>query len=255
MYTIALFILMLSLVSCRDEEPEPTIELDPIAPELVDAACVALTACSPAGSDTPGECATSTLTRPASEFRFEIETAECLARAGADCEAVDACVAQLEGDIDEEACAEAQSGTVCSDDVVYGCFAGEIDYVTDCAGWGLSCAAPYDDWLCQGEGASCTPGADDRCEGNQAVLCLGIREARFDCGDMIEGSRCAVTSGRAECRPQEPECDAASEPGRCEGDTLHFCGAAGVITSVDCVALGFTGCIEELDRARCEPAG
>ena len=225
-----------------DEEPPLTIE-------EIDVACARITSCLPPAKESPGECALAALARPATGRRLTPEWLECLAEAGNDCEAVDRCAPQVSGD----PCGDMPQGTTCQEDILISCFGGNQEFVTDCAAWGLECATVSGTAQCRGTGQSCLEG-DESCDGATAVMCLGYREERFDCGALIEDRVCVEDSDLAECVPETLECDPTDFSGSCEGNAVLFCSAGGLATRVDCTSIGFSGCVEEANRAICGEA-
>lgn len=228
---------------CREEQ-EPSTAL---AAEAVDRACARIASCAGAGSASPADCATTALTRPASGIRLTLGWADCLEAAGGDCAAVAACAPEVAGD----PCADVEgAGTLCQGDLLVSCWSGGVEFVSDCAAWGLTCGTVGERATCRGDGASCLEGSDE-CLRDVAVLCVGGRQVEIACGDLVEDRVCALVDGRGSCAPTGATCDADGSPGSCDGDRLTFCSATGQLVTVDCLELGFAGCTVEADRAVC----
>jgi hypothetical protein len=240
---------MCVVVSCREEEPPPDAgpTQDPVAPEVIDLACALVSSCGALGSETVTTCATTALTRPGSGPRYTEEYTDCLVEAGARCDDVAGCQPTL---ADNPCEALGQSG-FCDGDTVVSCFAGAVDYRADCAAWGLTCFEDGDRALCQGDGPSCLLGTE-RCEGVDAILCMGFREASFDCSDFVEGRICEMRGERAECVVPDPACDPSVTDASCEANELIFCSASGELVRIDCASIGFETClVDATDRAIC----
>jgi hypothetical protein len=235
---------MLVSASCKRNQPEDGPP--PLASEDIDRACARIVSCELAGTESPGHCATSALTRPASGIRLTQEWIDCLDQAGGDCDAVGRCAPRISGD----PCEHQPQGSSCQGDLLVSCFGGNLEFLTDCAAWGLTCAEIDDEATCQGDGPSCLVG-DEECQGNTAVMCLGYREARFSCGDLVRRRTCQERSGLAECLPETEECTRDLLTGACDGTFVGFCSADGGAAAFDCAALGFDGCVQEGDRAVC----
>lgn len=241
--------LVVLALGCREEQPPPDAGpvQDPVAPDLIDLACALVTSCAELGSETITTCATSALTRPGSGPRYTEDYTGCLEAAGANCDDVTQCQPTIAGD----PCATVGEGSFCDGDLIVSCFAGSLEYMSDCAAWGLKCFEENDRAMCQGDGPSCLQG-NERCEGVDAIICMGFREATFRCSDFVEDRICEMRGERAECVVQEPQCDPIATTATCENAELLFCSASGVLVRLDCVALGFEACvIDETDRAIC----
>lgn len=244
--TVALT-LLLTMVGCRDEPSEPDTGPPPLSPPEIDAACALIASCAPAGSAPVSECTTEAMVRPGAGLRFTEELLGCLAEAGPSCAAVDDC--RLAND--PTLCEGVDTSTRCQDGAVVSCFAGGLEYVTDCASWGLECVERSGRASCQGDGASCLE-ADAHCDGDLAVMCFGSREAEFRCPALVEGRRCEEQDGIVRCVPDETLCSSTSDPDRCEGSSLVYCSSAGIEATLDCRAVGFEACVAEGDRATCQ---
>lgn len=243
---LALVPLALFGASGCDDDPPVDNTPPPLSPEDVDRACARIASCQPPASESPGECATAALTRPASGIRLTQDWVDCLDAAGGDCEAVARCAPQISGD----PCADMPQGRACQGDLLISCFGGSLEYATDCAAWGLECAVIDEEATCRGTGRSCLEG-DERCDGDRAVMCLGFREATFECGRLVRGRVCQERSGRAVCVPAEELCEPQMLAGTCEGSLVGFCSASGEGAVLDCTSLGFAGCVQQADRAVC----
>jgi len=116
-------------------------------------------------------------------------------------------------------------------------------FVFSCGYVGGSCVAgSYADLgenglaFCQGtEPATCTDGPP-RCDGHRLIRCLGGREAATDCG-RFQQTCLATAEGAPYCGFLG--CTTINET--CTGTAVGFCGPVGP-TTVDCAALGLTGC-------------
>jgi len=245
--TVATKVDKLSKSKVKREDPVPETT---VSPEAIDRACARITSCEPAGSDSPSDCATEALTRPASGRRLTLEWVDCLDGAGSDCAAVRACSPGVSGD----PCSGVDEGTQCDGDLLVSCWSGGIEFVSDCAAWGLACGIVEERATCRGDGPSCLEGSD-RCEDRWAFMCIGFREVRYACDELVDGRVCSMSGGRGTCAPAAAECDAATTPGSCTGTSLTFCSATGGLVTVSCVELGFAGCVEEADRAVCGDPG
>lgn len=239
---------------CREEvtppDPDAGPHLDPVPVEAIDRACVLVASCSEAGSEPASACATAALRRVGAGPRYTPGWLECIEAAGADCAAQAACSPAPPG----ERCESLGQGAFCDGDVVVSCFGGLVEYATDCTDWRLACTEEGGAASCQGDGRSCLPGTE-RCDGDDAVLCIGHREATIGCADLVEGRTCAMTGGRAECVPPGAECDPLATPGSCEGNEIVLCSAGGGSTRVDCATLGFETCtLDATGRAICGAA-
>lgn len=246
------FVACLSGAGCKKDEPGGNGNSEPsLAPEEIDAACALIVSCLPPASESASDCSTSALTRPAAGRRFTQAWLECLAAAGSRCDAVNTCAPEVVGD----PCADMPQGETCQGDRLISCFGGRIDYVTDCAAWGLECAEVAGESQCRGTGPSCLEGSES-CDGTTAVMCLGYSEERFDCSELVDGRRCVERSDMAFCVSEVADCDPTTFIDACDGAAVVFCSASGREVRLDCTLLGFTGCIQEGDRAICgEVAG
>lgn len=94
----------------------------------------------------------------------------------------------------------------------------------------------------------CDEDASARCDGELAINC-GERPVVIDCARTTgEGGTCKVASGRAICDTGQ-QCQTASSPPACEGDTLYSCDG-GVSNGTDCAAFGLV-CHEFQGYAAC----
>jgi hypothetical protein len=228
---------------CDEQGPAPA---PPLEPEEIDTACALIVSCLPPASESASDCATAALTRPATGRRLTREWLDCLAAAGARCDAVNACAPAIDGD----PCAAMPEGVTCQGDILVSCFGGHLEFVTDCSAWGLACDDLTGEPVCRGTGSSCLEG-DESCDGQTAAMCLGFAEERFDCGSLVEGRVCEERSGLATCVPGTQDCDPATHADSCDGTSLVFCSASGQETRLDCTLLGFSTCAPEGDRAIC----
>lgn len=139
----------------------------------------------------------------------------------------------------------AADGERCDGTKLVRCYAG-VERTHDCAESGLACAADANGVACVGTGAACTAGTADRCDGAALVSCLGGKEARMDCGKNLAGgcfSAPDATGGTSAFCGFGDECNVNEAKGMetCFANALTFC-AGGLVRTVDCVNLGFTGC-------------
>ncbi len=244
-----LLLSLLIFTACDDAPPDPVDVPAPIRAQQIDVACTQITSCLPPGSETVTDCIASTMTRPASGLRLDSDLLDCLESAGTDCDAVTTCLPGTESG--ENPCDGRGNDVFCEGNLLIRCFAQAVDSATDCHAWGLSCSESDDfDPTCLGEGPSCIRG-DQRCDGDDAVLCIGFREVAFDCSDLVTGRVCTNIDGNVRCGPSEPECDPRVSDATCDEDQLVFCSAAGTTTRVDCLALGFAGCVTDTGQANC----
>jgi hypothetical protein len=246
--------VLAGIAGCREEvtppDPDGGPRIDPVPVEAIDRACVLVASCAEAGADTASDCATAALRRPASGQRYAPAWLDCVEAAGPDCDAQAACSPAPPA----ERCGELGQGSFCDGDVVVSCFSGLVEFTTDCAEWRLACSEEGDAASCQGDGRSCLPGTEG-CDGDDAILCLGYREATVACDGLVEGRTCAMSGDRAECAPPGDGCDPLTTPGACEGSELVLCSAGGGSTRVDCAALGFETCtLDATGRAICGAA-
>jgi len=141
------------------------------------------------------------------------------------------------GTCDSTTHSEAQQ---CFGDRLAACEAGLWRLQDDCAAYGGMCS--FDGTaLCRGTGVACDGSAPPRCDGNNAVSCLGGGTVTLDCtvaGQVCLGGGCVIKS----------PCPAPS----CQGSVLTTCGPGGP-TTLDCAALGFGGCIVTSTGDRCTP--
>jgi hypothetical protein len=233
--------------ACVDDPPYPPGTSQPVAAADVDRSCARIASCQPPGSPDVAECVETTMTRPASGLRLDPALVACLDAAGAACDDVAACLPGSAGDL----CEGRGNDTFCSGNLLVRCFAQSVEAVTDCRAWGLACAeSDAFEPTCLGEGPSCIRGSQ-RCDGRDAVLCVGFRDVSFDCADLVTGRTCTEEAGNVRCGLPEPACDPRADTANCDGSRLAFCSAAGVETSLDCAALGFARCDDSSGRAVC----
>jgi len=128
------------------------------------------------------------------------------------------------------------TGSSCKGGQVADCKNGQEEYEwPPCSVVGLTC----DQGDCVGPDEACSAA---KCEGDVAAFCVKGRFKRLDCAAMGPGFSCQTTANGVACR-QATQCDPASSKWQesCNGDTLTVC-HAGKTETVDCKALGFTGC-------------
>jgi len=131
-----------------------------------------------------------------------------------------------------------------------------------CGGWGervdFDCAAngqtcTFDSQApCKGVDACDPMSTASICKGSVAVYCAGGGLTSHDCSTT--GFRTACSPGTSPwenpCRPEFMECDPTTFTGMCDGESVIVC-ADGGLTSIDCSALGFGGCQQTMNGAKC----
>lgn len=133
-----------------------------------------------------------------------------------------------------------------------------------CQSLGFSCVAGK----CTGGGAACAEQsfAEDElvdvagtaCAGATMTACVAGKTAEVDCASYGPGFRCQARDGSffcglaAECVPADNY--ASAQPASCDGNQLSFCNA-GRLETIDCLALGFSGCevASSMNRYGCTP--
>ncbi len=129
-----------------------------------------------------------------------------------------------------------------------------------CALFGLECDDGDEaDAVCRGTGPACV--VDDTffyfdiapvgqsCNGDMLTACVDGAMAELDCSLFGNGFSCQQVAGAYFCGSAD-ECDPETYRENCQGNQIVFCNA-GKIERVDCVQLGFLGCVD-VGRARCE---
>lgn len=101
-------------------------------------------------------------------------------------------------------------------------------------------------------GASCTPGAATKCQGDRVVECVvdgtGSHERGFDCASTTPTpGTCRVVGGKALCGG--PACTASG----CSGDSLQVCAGERGALQMDCRYFGTT-CVTEGGEPGCGAA-
>ncbi len=244
----ALILATLLTSSCRKDDP-PDVDPDPREAAQIDATCAALVACGIEADLGVSACASETLARPLAGRAALEGWTDCIVAAGGDCTAVEQCAPAP----DAGPCEGVADGTTCGEGTtLYSCWNSTVEFTTSCGAWGLTCAELDGGATCQGDGPSCLIG-EERCDGDDAVLCVGFREARFDCAQLIEGRTCGEEEGLVGCVPTDVLCSPVMIEEQCDGDVLQICDAAYQPASVDCVELGFARCGEVDGRASCVP--
>jgi hypothetical protein len=133
-----------------------------------------------------------------------------------------------------------------------------------CQSIGFSCV----DGECTGGGAACpeqSSGQEEAvdlvgtaCSGSTLTACVSGSKAGVDCATYGPGFSCQSRDGKffcglaAECVPANNY--ASAQPATCDGNLLSFCNA-GRLETLDCLALGFSGCEVDSSMARygCTP--
>ena len=133
-----------------------------------------------------------------------------------------------------------------------------------CQSLGFSCV----DGKCSGDGAACLGQASGEeelvevlgtaCAGATLTACVGGRSVEVDCATYGPDFTCQSLDGNffcglaAECVPADNY--EAAHPESCDGNRLSFCNA-GRLETLDCRALGFSGCeiAPSMDRYGCTP--
>ena len=108
------------------------------------------------------------------------------------------------------------------------------------------------------EDRSCTVESRPHCEGNAKVRCSSGREWRESCDQFalpmtcVMNDPCGAAGPCVECVPSPRlRCDPRVHLDRCRGAALLYCD--GQQRTVDCGGLGFRGCEETPQGARCVP--
>lgn len=148
---------------------------------------------------------------------------------------------------------------------------GELQFCDDdfmreapCQSLGFSCV----DGKCTGGGVACaeqSSGAEElvdlvgtACAGATLTACVAGSRAEVDCATYGPGFTCQSLDGHffcglaAECVPADNY--ASAQPATCDGNQLSFCNA-GRLETLDCLALGFSGCEvnSSMNRYGCTP--
>jgi hypothetical protein len=128
------------------------------------------------------------------------------------------------------------TSSTCKGGYAVDCKNGQEEYEwPPCPLVGLKCQGGS----CVGPDEACTT---SKCEGDVAALCVNGGFKRLDCAALGPGFTCKTTASGVACR-QGTQCDPATskKAETCNGDKLTVC-HAGKIETVDCKALGFSGC-------------
>jgi hypothetical protein len=128
------------------------------------------------------------------------------------------------------------SGTTCDGDAVVQCSAGSEVLGELCGLAGRTCR----DSKCVGPGDPCTATS---CQGTTLLACLAGYARTVDCTTFGAGFTCAGNPYGTNRCSQASECDQDAGKGSesCTGDSLQVC-YGGKLVTVDCKALGFSGC-------------
>jgi hypothetical protein len=129
----------------------------------------------------------------------------------------------------------------CDGDVARRCYDGLVDDVTCGDGYACVARAPSD-VVCGGSGGSCNvPASRSHCDGAQQLSCVFGAWAATDCAP---GLSCHTAPDGVGFCGAAGECDPWEDVATCDPVTgqLSVC-AMGKKLSVDCLALGFQGCM------------
>jgi hypothetical protein len=184
-------------------------------------------------------------------------TVDC-SRFGLSCDPAANCVAEAAVPCD------GSEPTKCSAD-------GELLFCDDdfmrrapCQSLGFSCV----NGKCTGGGTACTEQSSSQnelvdlvgtaCAGATLTACVAGSSAEVDCATYGPGFTCQSLDGSffcglaAECVPADNY--ASAQPASCDGNQLRFCNA-GRLETIDCLALGFSGCEVDssVNRYGCTP--
>lgn len=140
---------------------------------------------------------------------------------------------------------------VCDGNVSSACGIWGEHVVFDCGVSGRTCQSDPQA-VCVGSGQACSPETLTTCSGDVATYCSGGKLATYDCGNTQFRSRCNLGGGSAEpaCRPAGDSCNPGSMQDTCKGSTLVAC-VDGELLGIDCPSLGFAGCADSGNGARC----
>lgn len=144
-----------------------------------------------------------------------------------------------------------------------GDFTCEMGVASYCGGWGerVDFDCGVNGQTCNFDGqapckgvSSCDPvDSSATCQGPVAIYCVGGGLTTHDCG--ATGFRTACNSGAPPyenpCRPAHDDCHPDSYVQTCSGASLLAC-VDGAIVGVDCQGLGFSGCQQTMNSARCQ---
>ncbi|HEX2872007.1 MAG TPA: hypothetical protein VHP33_12140 [Polyangiaceae bacterium] len=173
---------------------------------------------------------------------------------------------------DPDANCVAEAAASCDGSEPASCSAdGEVLFCDDdfmrrapCQSLGFSCV----DGKCTGGGAACTAQSSSSkelvdlvgtaCSGATLTACVSGSKAEVDCTTYGPEFTCQSRDGSffcglaAECVPADNY--AAAQPATCDGNLLSFCNA-GRLETLDCLALGFSGCEvnSSMNRYGCTP--
>lgn len=184
-------------------------------------------------------------------------TVDC-SRYGLTCDQAANCVAEAAAP-----CDGSESATCSADGEVLFC---DDDFMrrAPCQSLGFSCV----DGKCTGGGPACAEPASGlselvdlkgtACAGATLTACIGGGRAEVDCTTYGPGFTCQSVDGSffcglaAECVPAANQ--ASAQPASCDGNRLRFC-SAGRLETLDCLALGFSGCEVDpsMNRYGCTP--
>ncbi|NMC70998.1 MAG: hypothetical protein GYA57_13170 [Myxococcales bacterium] len=194
------------------------------------ASCMRTRACFPENPQQLATCTSAFAHVSGREVGYTLaEVARCVNAAGADCEAVRACLTNGEP---PAACVPLSTPDRCEGTVLRQCSrASSLDFVFDCARIGLGCYLDAEGTAVCGLG-TCNPDTFRwTCRGDTVVACdLGvITLAQCD----VAGLHCVEDEAGGRCAGGGAPCTDDSDPRRCEGSHIRGC-IAGSSADVDC---------------------
>jgi hypothetical protein len=176
----------------------------------------------PGASCTSETCAGTTAVTCFPGVRYEVD---CAARG-------DICVDGPDGSYCSEPCTE----TMCDSGVLDRC--QQSDLRCEQLGWTCDPSGPR---CSDGTATACiTNTTPPRCDSTALIECADDFEVRLECDRLIQGATCRTVGNSVFCGLGE-ECGGNSV--FCGGTSLILC-AFGVMRSIDCTALGFSGCVD-----------
>jgi len=223
------------------------------------ASCMRTRACFPENPQQLATCTSAFAHVSGREVGYTLAAvARCVNAAGADCEAVRACLTNGEP---PAPCTPGSTPDRCDGTVLRQCSrASALDFVFDCARIGLGCYRDADDTAVCGLGL-CDPAAFRwTCRGDTVVACDRgvITLAQCDAA----GLRCVEDEAGGRCAGGGAPCTETSDPRRCEGSHIRGC-IAGSSADVDCNAVvprwtcgdagGIAGCVAPGDECTALP--
>ena len=121
----------------------------------------------------------------------------------------------------------------------------------DCDVLGVTCSTVGTGTECTNVSASTCTGPG-RCDGNEAVHCEAGLELRTPCAGQIDGGECFMDGTTDVYCGYGNDCniDISTTGETCDGTKLTYC-LLGKTVTVDCAAVGFTGCFTDTVSTRC----